>query len=51
MDKAHEIVEKVVKTYFEYPDKDLKEIFEMYTKELSEDETKIFYKRLEEIVN
>lgn len=51
MDKTHEIVEKVVKIYFEQPDKALKDIFGEYTEGLSEDETKAFYERLKEIVN
>lgn len=51
MDKAHEIVEKIVKIYFEQPDKILKDIFEEYTEDLSDDETKAFYERLREIVN
>lgn len=51
MDKAHEIVEKVVETYFEQPDKALKDIFEEYTEDLSEDEVKAFYERIKEIVN
>ncbi len=51
MDKAHEIVEKIVKAYFEQPDKSLKDIFGEYMEDLSEDETKAFYERLKEIVN
>ncbi|BCZ48449.1 hypothetical protein psyc5s11_45160 [Clostridium gelidum] len=51
MDKNDEIIDKVVETYFEEPDKTLKEIFKEYTKGFSEDKTKAFYERLKEIVN
>jgi 16S rRNA A1518/A1519 N6-dimethyltransferase RsmA/KsgA/DIM1 with predicted DNA glycosylase/AP lyase activity len=51
MDKNSEIIDKVVETYFEEPDKTLKAIFKEYTEGFSEDETKAFYEKLKEIVN
>lgn len=51
MDKNGEIIDKVVEAYFDEPDKTLKAIFKEYTEGFSEDETKAFYKKLEEIIN
>lgn len=51
MSKNDEIINKVIETYFEKPDKTLEAIFKEYTEGFSEDETKAFYKRLKEIVN
>lgn len=51
MDKLNEETEKIVKAYFEKPDNDLKEIFEEFTKGLSEEEKQVFYKNLKDIVS
>lgn len=51
MDKLNEKTEKIVKAYFEKPDKDLKDIFEEFTKGLSEEEKLTFYKNLKDIVS
>ncbi|NRT90118.1 MarR family transcriptional regulator [Clostridium beijerinckii] len=51
MDKKNEIIDKVVKAYFEKPDKTLEEIFKEYTKGFSDDKRRSFYKKIKEIVN
>lgn len=51
MDKNSEIIDKVVKAYFEEHNKTLKEIFNEYTEGFSVDETRAFYKKIEEIIS
>lgn len=51
MSKLDENIEKIVKAHFEEPNKDLKEIFEKFTKGFSEEEKSAFYKNLKEIVS
>lgn len=50
MSKESEIIEKIVQAYFE-TDKSLKEIFEEYTVDFTEEQKEIFYNNLKTIAN
>ena len=45
------VMEKVIYAYFGDTDKSLREIFEEYTEDLSEDEKEVFFVNLRSIVN
>lgn len=51
MIEVNDAVNKVVNAYFENPNKTLKEIFQEYTENFSEEETKAFYEKLKVIVS
>ena len=50
MDKKVEVIDKIVNSYFEEPDKTLREIFGEYTEDLTEEEAERFYENLKIII-
>lgn len=51
MNKREETINKIVNTYFEEPEKNLKEVFGEYAEDLDESEREQFFKTLKEIIN
>ncbi len=51
MDKKAEVIDKIVNTYFEKPEKTLEEVFEEYTEDLTQEETERFFNNLKIIIN
>ncbi len=51
MNKREETINKIISTYFEEPDKKLKEVFGEYAENLDESEREQFFKTLKEIIN
>ena len=51
MNKREETINKIISTYFEEPDKKLKEVFGEYAENLDESEREKFFKTLKEIIN
>lgn len=51
MDLKSEFTDKIVKTYFEQPDRTLKELFEEYTEDFTKEEKEKFFSNLKSIVS
>lgn len=51
MDKREEMITQIVNTYFEQPEKKLKEVFGEYAEDLDESEREKFFETLREIIN
>lgn len=51
MKNEEEIVTNLVNTYFDEPDKSLKEVFGEYAEELEVDDRKKFFETLKQIIN
>ncbi len=45
------VINKIVKEYFEEPEKSLKEVFNEYAEDLTEDEREIFFQNLKQIIS
>lgn len=50
MDKKVEAIDKIVNSYFEKPDKTLREVFEEYTEDITQEEAERFYESLKIII-
>ena len=50
MDKKVEVIDKIVNSYFEKPNKTLREIFGEYTEDLNQEEAERFYENLKIII-
>ena len=46
-----EVINKIVKEYFEEPEKSLKEVFSEYAEGLTEDERELFFENLKQIIS
>lgn len=51
MDKREEIITQIVNTYFDEPEKNLKEVFGEIAEDLNEADKEQFFKALKEIIN
>ena len=51
MDKKAEVIDKIINTYFEQPEKTLEEVFGECTEDLTQEETEIFFNNLKAIIN
>lgn len=51
MDTKAEVIDKIVNTYFEKPEKTLEEIFGEYTEDLTQEEAERLFNNLKAIIN
>lgn len=51
MKNTEEIITKMVNTYFDEPDKSLKEVFKEYAENLEADERKKFFETMKQIID